>query len=644
MGEAANITSASAGAPRLQYVTPEEVKRIREGITDRFLCAQVLADIFRINALYMIRFTGSGHPGSTFSCMDVMTWLWTEEMTNPNEKDADPSDIYFSSKGHDVPALYALLIGLGKLPLDTIHKLRRLGGLPGHPDVKTPYIATNTGSLGMGISKARGMATAKRLQGKSGRVYVLTGDGELQEGQIWESLQPTANQKFSEITVIVDHNKIQSDIHVEDTSGLGSLEDKFRDFGWEVARANGHDFKELAKVFAHFKTVKDRPQVLIADTLKGAGVDFMTRLADDGLYKFHSGAPTPGQYKAALEEILERVNTDLVNTGIGSLRIESRDMPVSGVAPAWERLIPAYGDELVKLAREHKNLVAMDADLVLDTGLIPFKKEFSERYVQCGIAEQDMVSLAGGMALQGALPVVHSFECFLSTRANEHFYNNATERTKIIYAGCLAGLLPGMPGHSHQSVRGISTLGSIPGLILIQPCNEKETRMALRWAVEKNPEQTYIRLVNIACECPFKLPDDYELKIGRGVKLVEGDDVLIFAYGPVMTGEAIKAAKLLSEKGISTAVMNFPWLNRADEEWLKKSAGSYKMIVTIDDHYVTLGQGMQIRSALAGTGFDKKVISFGLTKIPVCGHNAEVLKYHELDFESLTQKIESAFR
>ncbi|MBI2640541.1 MAG: transketolase [Candidatus Sungbacteria bacterium] len=642
MGEAANITSASAGAPKLQYVTPAEIKRIREKISDRFLRAKILADIFRINALYMIRYTGSGHPGSTFSCMDVMTWLWTEEMENPNEVKADHADLYFSSKGHDVPALYALLIGLERIPFDMIHKLRKFNGLPGHPDVRTPGIIANTGSLGMGISKARGMATAKRLQGRSGKVYVLTGDGELQEGQIWESLQPTANQKFSEITMIVDHNKIQSDVYVEDTSDLGKLEEKFRIFGWEVARANGHDFQELAKVFAHFKTIKDRPQVLIADTLKGAGVSFMTRLADDGFYKFHSGAPTPEQYLAAWREISDRVNANLSSAGLEPLQFESREIPVSSIGQNLERLIPAYGDELVKLAREHKNLVAMDADLMLDTGLILFQKEFPERHIQCGIAEQDMVSLAGGMALQGALPVVHSFECFLSTRANEHFYNNATEKTKIIYAGCLAGLLPGMPGHSHQSVRGISALGSIPGLIMIQPCNEKETRMALRWAVEKNPESTYIRLVNIACECPFKLPEDYKLEVGRGVKLVDGKDILIFAYGPVMAGEAAKAAKSLSEKGISAAVMNFPWLNRVDEKWLQDLAQSYKFVVTIDDHYLTLGQGMQIRSALAGTRPGLKVLSLGLSEIPACGHNGEVLRYHELDFESMAQKIISA--
>jgi len=643
MGEAANIIGAKKSGQRLFYVLPEDIAKIQKSVSDQFLRAKILADIFRINALYMIRYSGSGHPGSTFSCLDLVTWLWTEEMKNPNEKDVDSGDILFSSKGHDVPALYALLIGLGKLPLEMIHKLRRLGGLPGHPDIQTPYIATNTGSLGMGISKARGMAQAKRLQGKAGQIYVLTGDGELQEGQIWESLQPAANQNFSEITVIVDSNKFQSDLYLKDTSDLGDLETKFRSFGWETARCNGHDFKELANALASFKAVKDRPQVLIADTLKGAGVSFMNRLGEDGFYKFHSGAPSYEQYAAALEEINNRVTENLKKAGLEPLQFESRDLPVSSIGPKWQRLIPAYGDELIKIAKEKKNLVAIDADLILDTGLIPFKKEFPDRYFECGIAEQDMVSFAGGLALKGVLPVVHSFECFLTTRANENFYNNAIERTKIIYTGSLAGLLPGMPGHSHQSLRGISVLGSIPRLALIQPCNEKETRMALRWAVEKNPDSTYIRLVNIACDCPFELPAGYKLEVGKGVYLTPaGEDVVIFAYGPVMTGEAVKASKLLQEQGISASVVNLPWLNKIDENWLSEIVVPYKMAVTIDDHYVALGQGVQIRSAFAGAGIKTKILSLGLTQIPACGHNAEVLKHHKLDFESVAEVISQA--
>ena len=371
----------------------------------------------------------------------------------------------------------------------------------------------------------------------------------------------------------------------------------------------------------------------------------MTKLAEDGLYKFHSGAPSFEQYQAALAEILERINKNLSDAGEEPLKFDLDEMPVSALGPNWERLIPAYAEELVKIAKEHKEIVAMDAVLVLDTGLVQFKKEIPERYIQCGIAEQDMVSMAGGMALEGIVPVVHSFECFLTSRANEHFYNNATEKTKIIYVGSLAGLLPAMPGHSHQSVRGISILGSIPGLTLIQPGNAAEARLAIHWAAEKNPQSTYIRFVSVASEAPFNLPDGYELQAGKGAVLREGKDILIIGYGPTMLTEAVKAVDLLKEKGTSAAVIDLPWLNKIDEEWLKELVTGYRLVVTLDDHYVKLGQGEQIASAISrNLSSHSRVVSLGLTEIPSCGHNGEVLKHHKLDYQSLIEKIDQEFR
>ncbi len=622
----------------LSYVSLPEIKRIRQ-ISDPYKFAAVFADVLRINELYMIRKAGSGHPGTSFSCTDIITWLFTQEMQNPNEKDANLSDIYFSSKGHDAPALYALLIALEKLDFDLLHKLRVLGGLPGHPHVETPHMVTNTGSLGMGISKAHGMVLANKVLGKSGHIYVLTGDGELQEGQIWESLQPVANAKISEITVIVDHNKIQSDIHVKDTSDLAKLEDKFRAFGWEVARANGHDFKALKGVFTRFKTIKDRPQILIADTLKGKGVSFMERLGDDGLYKFHSGAPSFEQYEAGLSELVGRVNARLSEIGQEPLKLETVDFAPRPASQNPLKLIAAYGDELVKIAHERKDVVGMDADLVLDTGLIPFKKEFPDRYVECGIAEQDMVSIAGGLALQGALPIVHSFACFLSTRPNEHIYNNASEGTKIIYTASLAGLLPATPGHSHQSVRDISCLGAMPGLSMIQPATEEEIRQALRWAVEKNQKSTYIRICNVPAEISYRLPENYKLEYGKGVSVKEGKDVVIISYGPVMLEQSFKAAKILEEKNISTAVINMPWLNVVDDSWLKEAVTPFKTVVTVDDHYVHQGMGEFIAARILQLGLAPKILTLGVETLPECGQNTEVLKHHKLDAESVANRI-----
>ena len=200
----------------LRYVPFEQLERIRTADSDPVDRAAAFADACRVNVLYMIARAGSGHIGTSFSCMDILAWLHLEVLGE--------EDRYFSSKGHDAPALYSVLIGTGRLPFERIHGLRRLGGLPGHPDVvQMPEVSTSTGSLGMGISKATGFARAGRLQGRRRRVFVLTGDGELQEGQFWESLGPAANGGFGEITAIVDHNKLQSDTFVSQVSDLGDL-------------------------------------------------------------------------------------------------------------------------------------------------------------------------------------------------------------------------------------------------------------------------------------------------------------------------------------------------------------------------------------------------------------------------------------
>src|SRR5436305_3250717 len=202
MGEKDHSDQQLAGSGELSYVPLDVIRRVRD-ITDPIARAALVADVCRVNTLYMIMNAGSGHIGSSFSSTDIITWLWTEELTEANSG-APNADTYFSSKGHDAPALYSLLIALDKLDFDLLHRLRRLGGLPGHPDVETPFIATNTGSLGMGISKAYGMARAQRLnrgreRSAPGRIVVMLGDGELQEGQVWESLQPAANEQLGEI-------------------------------------------------------------------------------------------------------------------------------------------------------------------------------------------------------------------------------------------------------------------------------------------------------------------------------------------------------------------------------------------------------------------------------------------------------------
>lgn len=637
MGEKDFSDRAFVGDDSLSYVSREVFRAVR-GISDPIARAEVLADLCRINTLFMIMQAGSGHIGSSFSSTDIITWLWTEALTDPNGTSPN-ADVYFSSKGHDVPALYSLLIATEKLGFDLLPKLRQLNGLPGHPDVGTPFIAANTGSLGMGISKAYGMARANRYTGRGGRIVVMTGDGELQEGQIWESLQPVANEQLAEIVVIVDHNKFQSDTAVAAVSDLGPIEEKFRLFGWEVRRGDGHDFAVLRDTLAHFDTVHDKPKVFIADTIKGKGVSFMHGVAcGDQTYHFHAGAPSLENYVKATRELIARVNDKLEALGQPPATLETSPLPVRIAPKQPEKIVLAYGDELLAMARTRPEIIVMDADLLSDCGIEAFKAELPERFIECGIAEQHMVSAAGGMALRGMLPVVHSFACFLSTRANEHIYNNATEKKKIIYTATLAGLVPGGPGHSHQSVRDISAIGAVPGLVAFEPCSEREARLAIRWAVEQNPDSTYLRFVNVPLDLPYTMPSDYALHVGRGVTLRPGTDVAIIGYGTILLTNAYRAAEELATHGISAAVIDLPWLNRIDDAWVK-TLGGFKQIVTLDNHYLEFGQGVMIAAALARNGVRAEVSPIGLAEIPACGSNADVLAYHGLDAAGIARTV-----
>lgn len=627
----------------LSYIPEQQFAELGSLVCSATERARIFATLCRINTLYMISRAGSGHIGSSFSSLDIVSWLYLNELRSPNATGSGARDLYFSSKGHDAPALYSVLIATGQLSWDNLHALRRLDGLPGHPDIGTPGIKTNTGSLGMGVSKAKGMVAANRLLGRKGQVYVLLGDGELQEGQFWESLGSAANDGMGEIIAIVDHNKIQSDTWVARVNDLGDLETKLAAFGWHVQRCNGHDPKALAEVLARAKSERDKPSVIVADTVKGKGVSFMEwgeDQKDELLYPYHSGAPDPETYRRALAELTMEARRLLAIGGGAELVLETLEHSPAPLPDDRERLVPAYGRALVKQGQRNPKLVSLDADLVLDTGQVPFRESFRNRFIECGIAEQDMVSQAGGLALEGFLPVVHSFACFLSTRPNEQIYNNASEGGRIVYVGSLAGVLPAGPGHSHQAVRDIAALSGIPGLTLIEPCCEREVAMALDYAVNTEADSTYLRLVSIPCEIPYVLPANYTMSLGRGVVLREGTDAIVFGYGPILLTEAWHAAEQLAhEKDISIKIVNLPWLNRFDRDWLIEVIGDIHYVFTLDNHYLVGGLGERLLCALQDCGVHRPAIRFGISELPACGTNKEVLRHHGLDADSLALRI-----
>jgi transketolase len=629
----------------LVYVPPEQFRRVIDANGSAAARAEAFAALARINALYMIAGAWSGHIGTSFSALEIMSWLFLNEIRDL-DKGPDACDVFFSSKGHDAPALYAVLIGLGLLPGEKMHELRRLHGLPGHPHVETPYVQANTGSLGMGVSKAKGTAIANRLAGRPRRIFVLTGDGELQEGQFWESLGSAAHLGLGEIVAIVDHNKIQSDTWVEKVGALGDLEAKLRAFGWHVSRVDGHDAAALERTFRSLDAVTEQPKVIIADTIKGRGVSFMegpAALKASGLYLFHSGAPPERQYLDGVRELLAAARERMAALGLDGPSTQARTRNPRREPRQTDNLVAAYSRALVREGDRNPGLIVLDADLIKDCGLLEFAEKYPERFVECGIAEQDMVSMACGMARRGALPVVHSFASFLSARPNEQIYNQCSESTKVIYVGSLAGLLPGGPGHSHQCVRDISSLGAIPNLVMAEPSSEAEVDALFEHLVNASPKSAYLRLVSVKWPMPF----DYRsaaIETGKGWIVRDGVDAVVFGYGPWLLANAWHAAVELAGIGVSIRLVDLPWLNRVDPAWLEDVIGDARTIVTLDNHYVHGGQGQMLAVAIAALGLEPavRVTQVGVSELPQCGTNDEVLAYHGLDAASLAKRLRQA--
>ena len=648
-------------------IPAREFDRVAASAIESHARLALVADMCRLNALAAVKRAGSGHLGSTFSSLDVVVHLlWKDLNVAEVGFDSPDRDVFFSSKGHDVPGLYAALNALGVIPTERLLRLRRLGGLDGHPDVGVPGIEANSGSLGMGISKARGIAWAKRHLGRGGRVVVMTGDGELQEGQNWEALQAASHQRVGRLLVVVDRNELQSDKTTEEILALESLEAKLRSFGCRVVTCDGHDHAALEVALTGLWAEDDgTPGVLIAKTIKGKGVSFMEHpealAAGGGTYRWHAGAPDDDTYQAAARELRGRIEEQLRANGLETLVTEEappledggtslQGEPESGAgAPApqvratrreaREYVAAAYGEALLELAAREPRLVVLDADLASDCRVRAFELAEPDRFVENGIAEQDMVSMAAGMARHGLVPVVNSFASFLASRANEQIYNQASERTKVVYAMHYAGLVPAGPGKSHQSLRDASLLAAIPGVTVVHPSNAEETRAVVEWAVLEAPGSVAIRLAIGPSPRRIDLPAGYLPSPGRGATLREGRDAMLVAYGPVMLHEALTAAELLEVRGLDVAVVAMPWLDSVDLDWLAETFAGLSDVLVVEDHAPVGALGDTLRRALPTLSDPPSLRVAGVEGWPACGTPTEALRHHRLDGASLAERV-----
>ena len=584
----------------------------------------------RLNALSMIKVAGSGHVGSSLSAIDLIVsakLFYLEENINKTD---NSKGILFSSKGHDAPGLYSVLHAFGELPDDAIFSLRRLNGFPGHPEVGVANVPTNTGSLGMGISKAKGFSYAYNLKNQSEkRVAVILGDGELQEGQIWESLPGASRDSLRNILAIIDGNKIQSDTWVEKTLPLGDLRMRTAGSGWEYLECDGHDYDSLKKSMQLAKHSKI-PIFLYAHTVKSSGIDFMETFHPSGnFYKYHSGSPTDDEYYSGVlsilshltciseEKILEISNLISINKPV-----ISEDFNPKSRNPS---LILDWNESLLREFANDETLIALDADLKFDTGTYGVADRYPERYIQCGIAEQDMVSIAGTLALSGFKPIVHSFASFLTNRSAEQIFNNLTENSQILYMGFLAGILPSAPGHSHQAVNDVGIIASSSGISIYEPSCKTELEYCFSKAL-KEFKNTYIRIGSV------DYPDSLE-KTQENSNLnprITGTDIAIITSGPSMTKIALEVANLSPSR---ISVYTRPQINIefTKEEILEIT--KYRGVIVLENYLPALATYYYLREKLYG--LDIAIKRVGVESIPKNGQTLEVLAIHGMDSQSI---------
>lgn len=303
----------------------------------------------------------------------------------------------------------------------------------------------------------------------------------------------------------------------------------------------------------------------------------------------------------------------------------------------------SFTNELIKLAKNNKKIILLDGDLADDADLYNFKKKYPNRFIQNGIAEQDMVSMAGGMSLMGLLPVVNSFASFLTARANEQIFNNASEKTKIIYISLYAGLLPAGAGKSHQSTRDISLMSNMPNMKIYHPYNYQEVKKILNHCIKKEKNNCSIRL---SIGPPFK----NQAKLNQNYKFVDGcghimaktkEKYTIITYGQLMISQAFMVRELLKKKKILIEIINLPSLNYFNKYWLKKALNKKKKIFILDEHFKTGGFSDIFLSFVNDNNLNKNKTfeKIALDDFPSCGQPNEVLKKHKLDAQSLYRKI-----
>ena len=581
---------------------------------------------------------GSGHPGGSLSATDFLTALYFRiARHDPNAPKWAGRDRIFFSKAHITPAIYSVMALSGYFPEDDLVGFRKLGSpLQGHPNwLELPGIEMSGGSLGQGFSIAAGCALNAKIYNEPYRVYVIMGDGEQQEGSIWEAAESSAHYCLDNLVGIVDKNGLQIDGKVCDVMKIDPLADRYRAFGWHVIEIDGHDMARILAAFEEARTVKGKPTVIIMDTVKGKGVSFMEN--EPG---WHGRAPKLEEGLKALRELgadmawadrLLRMSNEMAER----IAVQYGSKMPHEKRPYWwnsqdtmrvemRATRMGFGDALEK-AGEDPRVVAFGADISDSICMSQFYKprhiERKTRWISVGIAEANMTTMAAGLAKEGKIPVIGSYGVFTTGRNWDQLrttvcYGNLNVKIAVAHGGISVG----PDGATHQSLEDITITAILPNMQVTVPADAVETAKmtehillkvngpcCIRFAREATPiisrpgtpfEYGKANVIRFRKEAE-KFIDAFETVVADRYAS-ENEDATIIACGPEVP-EAMRAAYILKKAhGIETRVLNVHTVKPLDTMALGKAAAETGALVIAEEHQRG-GFGNIVAGALANS-------------------------------------------
>ncbi|HYA61858.1 MAG TPA: transketolase [Candidatus Sulfotelmatobacter sp.] len=626
---------------------------------------------------------GSGHPGGTLSIMDIAAALYLNELNHdPSNPNWPERDRVFWSAGHKAPALYISLGRAGYFPLDDVVLLRQLGSrFEGHPNwLKVPGVEVSSGSLGQGLGAAVGNALAGKLRGASYRVYVIMGDGEQQEGSIWEAAMAAGHYKLNNLCGIVDVNRLQIDGWVKEVMNVEPLAEKYAAFGWNAIEIDGHDMLQILDAFARARKETTRPTVILAHTIKGKGVSFMENEAS-----WHGVAPKKEQFEKALPELLTpafpkaRVEALLQRAATNAREVTrtTKDSIPKFAREYWWNSRDSMNVEMdptrmgfgrgLESAGEDPRVVTLHADISGSIRITDFEAKHPERknrVFSIGIAEQNMMSVAAGLSREGFIPVTGTYGVFASGRAWDQI------RTTICYsnlnvkiAGAHGGISVGPDGATHQALEEIALTNILPNMNVVVPCDSVETQKATVHTLLSVVGPCYLRFAREATPVVTNADTPYEFGVANVIRYRgeqpqfleafdtflgtryrnEREHVSIIACGP-MVPEAMRAAWLLKEEyGIETRIVNVHTVKPLDIATIARAADETRVVVTAEEHQVG-GFGNIIAGALLQHRKDfRRPLQLSMVGVADCfgvsGNPWELVQHFGLTAEHIAKRV-----